>query len=116
MSKIKIVIDGMELDADENKTVMEVAEESDIYIPHICHHPDLDDVGGCRLCIVEIQGTDEVQTACTTKVEPGMIIKTKSERLDKMRRLSMELMLANHVDDCTTCPKYLKCELQSLIQ
>lgn len=116
MSKIKIVIDGVELDADENKTVMEVAEESDIYIPHICHHPDLYDVGGCRLCVVEIQGTDEVQTACTTKVELGMIIKTKSERLDKMRRLSMELMLANHVDDCTTCPKYLKCELQSLIQ
>ncbi|MBV7276081.1 FAD-dependent oxidoreductase [Clostridium sp. PL3] len=116
MSKIKIVIDGMEVYADENKTIMEAAEESDIYIPHLCHHPDLHDVGGCRLCVVEIQGTDEAQTACTTKVEEGMIVKTKSEKLDKMRRLSMELMLANHVDDCTTCPKYLKCELQSLIQ
>ncbi|MHC1684211.1 MAG: FAD-dependent oxidoreductase [Clostridiaceae bacterium] len=116
MSKMKIVIDGMELYADENKTVMEVAEDSDIYIPHLCHHPDLHDVGGCRLCVVEIQGNDEAQTACTTKVEQGMIVKTKSEKLDKMRRLSMELMLANHVDDCTTCPKYLKCELQSLIQ
>lgn len=116
MSKIKIVIDGMELNADENKTVMEVAEEADIYIPHLCHHPDLHDVGGCRLCVVEIQGKDEAETACTTKVSNGMIVKTKSEKLDKMRRLSMELMLANHVDDCTTCPKYLKCELQSLIQ
>lgn len=116
MSKIKIVINGMELDADENKTIMEVAEEADIYIPHLCHHPDLPDVGGCRLCVVEIQGKDEPQTACTTKVEQGMIVKTKSDKLDNMRRLSMELMLANHVDDCTTCPKYLKCELQSLIQ
>lgn len=116
MSKIKILIDGIELYADENKTIMEVAEEADIYIPHLCHHPDLPDVGGCRLCVVEIQGRDEAQTACTTKIEQGMVVKTKSEKLDKMRRLSMELMLANHVDDCTTCPKYLKCELQSLIQ
>lgn len=116
MSKIKIVIDGMELYADENKTVMEVAEEFDIYIPHLCYHPDLPDAGGCRLCVVEIEGRDDVHTACTTKIEEGMIVKTKSDKLDSMRRLSMELMLANHVDDCTTCPKYLKCELQSLIQ
>lgn len=116
MDKIKIVIDGMELYADENKTIMEAAEEADVYIPHLCHHPDLEAVGGCKLCIVEIQGKDEIQTSCTTKVQSGMIVKTKSEKLDKMRRLSMELMLANHVDDCTTCPKYLKCELQSLIQ
>ncbi|BCN31805.1 FAD-dependent oxidoreductase [Anaeromicropila herbilytica] len=116
MSNIKITIDGMELCADETKTVMQVAEEADIYIPHLCHHKDLHDVGGCRLCVVDIQGKEEAQTACTTKVQPGMIVKTKSEKLDEMRRLSMELMLANHVDDCTTCPKYLKCELQSLIQ
>ncbi|OOM77208.1 FAD-dependent oxidoreductase [Clostridium sp. BL-8] len=116
MSEIKVVIDGIELYADENKTIMEVAEEADIYIPHLCHHPDLEAVGGCKLCVVEIAGKDKIQTACTTKVEKEMIIKTKSEKLDSMRRLSMELMLANHVDDCTTCPKYLKCELQSLIQ
>ncbi|WP_077611487.1 FAD-dependent oxidoreductase [Clostridium sp. Marseille-P2415] len=116
MSKVKILIDGMELYAEAGKTIMEAAEDSDIYIPHLCHHPDLHDVGGCRLCVVEINGREEAFTACTTKIEPGMIIKTKSDRLDKMRRLSMELMLANHVDDCTTCPKYLKCELQSLIQ
>ncbi len=116
MSEIKVVIDGIELYADENKTIMEVAEEADIYIPHLCHHPDLEAVGGCKLCVVEIASKDKIQTACTTKVEEGMIIKTKSEKLDSMRRLSMELMLANHVDDCTTCPKYLKCELQSLIQ
>lgn len=116
MSNIKVIIDNIELCADENKTIMQVAEEADIYIPHLCHHPDLHDVGGCKLCVVEISGKNEIQTSCTTKIEEGMIVKTKSEKLDEMRRLSMELMLANHVDDCTTCPKYLKCELQSLIQ
>ncbi len=116
MSKVKITIDGLELFAEEGKTIMEAAEEADIYIPHLCHHPDLPDVGGCKLCVVEINGKEEPLTACTTKIEPDMVVKTKSDRLDEMRRLSMELMLANHVDDCTTCPKYLKCELQSLIQ
>lgn len=116
MSKVKITIDGLELFAEEGKTIMEAAEEADIYIPHLCHHPDLPDVGGCKLCVVEINGKEEPLTACTTKVEPGMTVNTKTDRLDEMRRLSMELMLANHVDDCTTCPKYLKCELQSLIQ
>lgn len=116
MSKVKIVIDDMEVYADENKTILQAAEDSDIYIPHLCNHPELHSVGGCRLCVVDIKGKGKALTACTTKVEAGMIVKTKSEKLDEMRRLSMELMLANHVDDCTTCPKYLKCELQSLIQ
>jgi len=116
MSKVKIVIDDMEVYADENKTILQAAEDSDIYIPHLCNHPELHSVGGCRLCVVYIKGNGKALTACTTKVEAGMIVKTKSEKLDEMRRLSMELMLANHVDDCTTCPKYLKCELQSLIQ
>lgn len=116
MNQVKIEIDGMEVYAEKGKTIMEAAEHADIYIPHLCHHPDLHAEGGCRLCVVEINGIKEPQTACTTLAEEGMSVKTKSEDLDRMRRLSMELMLANHVDDCTTCPKYLKCELQSLIQ
>nr|WP_314462016.1 FAD-dependent oxidoreductase [uncultured Clostridium sp.] len=116
MNQVKIEIDGMEVYAEKGKTIMEAAEHADIYIPHLCYHPDLHAEGGCRLCVVEINGIKEPQTACTTLAEEGMSVKTKSEDLDRMRRLSMELMLANHVDDCTTCPKYLKCELQSLIQ
>ena len=116
MNQVKFEIDGMEVYAEKGKTVMEAAENADIYIPHLCHHPDLHAEGGCRLCVVKINGIKEPQTACTTLAEEGMSVITKSEDLDRMRRLSMELMLANHVDDCTTCPKYLKCELQSLIQ
>lgn len=56
MSSIKVIIDNIELCADENKTIMQVAEEADIYIPHLCHHPDLHDVGGCKLCVIEISG------------------------------------------------------------
>ncbi|AGY77168.1 FAD-dependent oxidoreductase [Clostridium autoethanogenum] len=116
MNTVSITIDGYTLQVDSEKSILSASLEADIYIPHLCHHPDLPDIGACRLCVVEIEGCDEIKTACTTKVEDGMIIHTKTEKLNAMRRLSMELMLANHVDDCTTCPKYLKCELQSLIQ
>ena len=116
MKKVSITIDGYPLEVETGKSILSAALEADIYIPHLCHHPDLPDIGECRLCVVEIQGCAEIKTSCTTLVEEGMIIHTKTEKLNSMRRLSMELMLANHVDDCTTCPKYLKCELQSLIQ
>lgn len=116
MGKIKFTIDGLELVSEEGKTILQVAEENDIYIPHLCHHPDLPDIGTCGLCVVEIDGIAETKKACMTLAEDGMKINTKGEELNKIRRLSMELMLSNHVDDCTTCRKYLKCELQSLIQ
>lgn len=116
MNTVLITIDGHMLNVEPEKSILNAALEAHIYIPHLCHHPDLPDIGACRLCVVEIDGCNEIKTACTTKVEDGMIIHTKTEKLNAMRRLSMELMLANHVDDCTTCPKYLKCELQSLIQ
>ena len=116
MEKVSITIDGYSLEVDPGKSILSAALEADLYIPHLCHHPDLPDAGECRLCVVEIEGRGEIKTSCTTQVEDGMVIHTKTEKLNAMRRLSMELMLANHVDDCTTCPKYLKCELQSLIQ
>lgn len=116
MNTVSIKIDGYTLQVESEKSILSAALESDIYIPHLCHHPDLPDIGACRLCVVEIDGSDEIKTSCTTKVEEGMVVHTKTEKLNTMRRLSMELMLANHVDDCTTCPKYLKCELQALIQ
>ncbi|MCQ4935692.1 FAD-dependent oxidoreductase [Anaerotignum propionicum] len=116
MNKVHITIDGIALAVDEGKTLMQAAEEADIYIPHLCHHPLLPDIGACRLCIVEIDGKDGVHTSCTTKAENGMVIRSKTEKLNKMRRLNMELMLSNHIEDCTTCPKYSNCELQSLYQ
>ncbi|MCB2357228.1 FAD-dependent oxidoreductase [Clostridium estertheticum] len=116
MKMASVTIDDYTLEVKSDKSILSAALEADMYIPHLCHHPDLSDIGACGLCVVEIEGCNEIKKACTTKVEDGMVIHTKTEKLNAMRRLSMELMLANHVDDCTTCPKYLNCELQSLIQ
>ena len=116
MRKIRLNIDGKNIEIQEGRSVLEASLDSGIYIPHLCHHADLLPIGACRLCVVEIEGTEGLQTSCTTPAVEGMIVKTKTERIDNSRRLAMELLLAGHPPDCETCVKYLNCELQSLKQ
>lgn len=113
---IKLSIDNKTITAKEGQSVLSAALDAGVYIPHLCHHPSLPDIGECKLCIVEIDGKDGVHTSCTTPVEDGMSVRTRSERIDSLRKLSMELMLAGHPSECTACPKYGQCEFQSLIQ
>ena len=72
--------------------------------------------GACRLCLVEIEGEPELQESCSTKARDGMVVKTTGERIDRLRRLSLELMLAEHPSDCSGCPKFGSCPLQSMLQ
>ncbi len=111
-----ITIDGIKLEVPDNKNVLDAALENGIYIPHLCHHPNLSELGSCRLCIVELEGEEEVTTSCTLRAKDGMVIKTKSDKIDNLRLLSMELLLGGHPEDCSTCPKYGNCELQTLMQ
>ena len=96
--------------------MLEASLDAGIYIPHLCHHPDLSPIGACRLCIVEIEGMESPVTSCTTPVSNGMAVRTKTDTVDSLRRMAMELMLAGHPPDCGTCNKYLNCELQSVKQ
>jgi formate dehydrogenase beta subunit len=116
VEEIILNIDGHEVKTEKGKTVLEAALDAGIYIPHLCYHPDLTPLGACRLCVVEIEGMRGIPTACTTLATEGMEVTTKTPQVDQIRRLAMELMLAGHPPDCTTCPKYLNCELQSLKQ
>ncbi|MCL6476945.1 MAG: FAD-dependent oxidoreductase [Peptococcaceae bacterium] len=109
-------IDGHEVITDKGKTILEAALEAGIYIPNLCHHPDLKPIGVCRLCVVEIDGRQDISTACTTPAEEGMVVRTRTPGVDQIRRLAIELMLSIHPSDCSTCPKYGKCEFQSLTQ
>ncbi len=111
-----ITIDGVRLEAPDNKNVLECALEAGIYIPHLCHHPDLPENGSCRMCIVEVEGQEGVTPSCTLRVKDGMEVHTASERINRLRTLALELLLAGHPEDCSTCPKYGNCELQTLIQ
>lgn len=113
---VNIVIDGVQLKVPEGKNVLECALENGIYIPHLCHHKDLSPMGSCRMCIVEVEGQDEITTSCTLKAKEGMVIRTNSSEIERLRMLALELLLAGHPEDCSTCPKYGNCELQMLIQ
>ena len=116
METINLEIDGNEIETQEGNSILDASLEAGIYIPHLCHHPDLSPIGACGLCIVEVEGVESFPTSCTTRVEDGMIIRTKNEQIDRMRKLALELMLAGHPPDCGTCDKYLNCELQSIKQ
>lgn len=113
---VTITIDGKQITASEDMNVLEAALTNGVYIPHLCHHPDLPDIGSCRLCVVQVDGEDAIVPSCKLKVRDGMVITTTNEKIDHARKLAMELILAAHPEDCSTCPKYGRCELQTLIQ
>lgn len=113
---MKLTIDGQVVEALEGQSVLNAALDAGIFVPHLCGHPDLEPIGGCGLCMVEVEGRDEPVRACMTKAEEGMVVNTKGDAADKLRRLAMELILATHPADCTGCPKYGVCELQSMYQ
>lgn len=113
---MNIVIDGCPVVCQPGQTVLQAALAADIYIPHLCAHPDLPPEGECKLCVVEIEGVAGVVCACETPVKEGMVVTTRSEDLNHRRGVAMELMLAGHPHDCTGCRSYGKCELQALTQ
>lgn len=113
---MNITIDGKVIEAKEGSTILNAALEAGIFIPHLCSHPDLEAKGGCRLCSVEIDGVEGAVPSCMTKVEEEMNISVNGPEALKVRKTAMELILATHPADCTGCPKFGKCELQSMYQ
>ncbi len=111
MKKVTITIDALEIKADKGMTVLEAALANNLYIPHLCHHPDLKPVGACRLCMVEIEGRG-MTTSCNTPVEDGIVVKTDTPEINKVRRIAVELTVVNHRGNCLTCAKDTDCELQ----
>ena len=113
---VRVNIDGRDVETDKGKSILQAALDAGIYIPHLCHHPDLSPVGACRLCIVEIEGIEGILPSCATPAENNMRVKTKTALVGHMQRLAMELILAGHPANCDICNKYLNCELQSVKQ
>ena len=111
-----LIIDGKDVSARSGQTILEVARENGIEIPTLCHLDGLTDVGACRLCVVEIKGSNKLQPACVTSVFEGMEVSTKSERLQKHRRTILELLFTERNHICSVCVANGHCELQSLAQ
>ncbi|MEW6447142.1 MAG: formate dehydrogenase subunit alpha [Bacillota bacterium] len=114
MEELSFLIDDKRVSARNGMTVLEAALGNNIYIPHLCHHPDLSPAGVCRLCYVELEGKGPV-LSCRTPVKEGMVIKTRTSEVDEIRRGLVELLIANHHDDCRNCRKKGRCELQRVM-
>ena len=109
-------IDGELVTATEGSTVLEVARAHGKVIPTLCHLDGLTDVGACRVCVVELAGTDRLLPACTTQVQEGMSIRTTSAKLTLYRRMAIEFLLVERNHICSSCVSNGHCELQSLAQ
>ncbi|HCC69436.1 MAG TPA: formate dehydrogenase subunit alpha, partial [Nitrospiraceae bacterium] len=111
---VKVAIDNKTVEVPEGTTILNAARLLDIPIPTLCHHPKLTPFGGCRLCIVEINGMARPVTSCTTPVSEGMEVTTTSQYLEGLRRTILELILSDHPNDCMVCEKSGDCTLQDL--
>lgn len=109
-------IEGELVTAREGQTVLEVARAHGKYIPTLCHLEGITPAGACRLCMVEIAGTQRMVPACTTPLQEGMAIRTKSAALTEYRRMAVELLLVERNHVCSACVSNGACELQSLAQ
>jgi NADH-quinone oxidoreductase subunit G len=114
MGSVKTVtVDGREVPIEGEKNLLELIRKIGIDIPTLCYVSELSVYGACRMCIVDIEGQG-IQTSCSTPPEPGMKVRTNTEPVRQIRRMALELILANHERECTTCTKSLSCKLQEL--
>lgn len=111
-----LIIDEHEVSALRGQTILEVARENGINIPTLCHLDGLSDVGACRMCLVEIKGSNKLLPACVATVFEGMEVSTNTERLQKYRHNILEMLFAERNHICSVCVSNGHCELQSLAQ
>jgi formate dehydrogenase major subunit len=114
MKEITLTIDGKQVKGKEGDTVLEICQANNIYVPTLCHSKGLADVGACRMCIVEIERERRPVPACTYPARDGLVVQTHNEKLEKYRRLILELMFTERNHLCAQCVASGDCELQSL--
>ncbi|QZY53765.1 NADH-dependent [FeFe] hydrogenase, group A6 [Crassaminicella profunda] len=115
MNKVTLTIDHKKVIVDEGTTILVAAKKVHVNIPTLCYHPDQSIKGNCRICLVEV-GNKKLVTACSTKVQEGMEVITNSKFVRETQRGVLELILANHNQDCLKCVRNGHCELQDLCE
>jgi iron-only hydrogenase group A len=114
VNNVTITINGNQYAVPSNLTVLEAARTVGIDIPTLCFLKDINEVGACRVCVVEVEGARALQASCVLPVREGMVVKTNNQRVRNARKTTVELILANHNRECTTCVRSKNCELQSV--
>ncbi len=114
MENVNITINGMPLSVPANYTILEAARLAGIEIPTLCHMKGKNEIGACRICVVEVEKASSLVAACVMPVSEGMVIKTNSKKVMDSRKMTVELLLSNHNRSCLQCVRSGNCELQTL--
>ncbi|ADQ46258.1 hydrogenase, Fe-only [Caldicellulosiruptor kronotskyensis 2002] len=116
MEMVNIIIDGKKIQVPKDYTVLQAAREAGVEIPTLCYLKGINEIGACRMCVVEVKGARSLQAACVYPVSEGMEVITNSERVRRARKVNLELILSNHDRSCLTCVRSGNCELQKLAE
>jgi len=116
MEMVNIKINGIEMSVPQNYTILQAAKDAGINIPTLCYLKDINAIGACRMCLVEVKGARGLVTACVYPVNEGMEVYTNTEKVRKARKTVLELTLSNHDRKCLTCVRNQNCELQKLCE
>ena len=111
---VNLRINNIDVSVPENTTILEAARLAGIEIPHLCYLKEINEIGACRVCVVEIEGMDELVSSCNTLCREGMHVLTNSPKARACRRYNIEFILANHKSHCTTCTRSGNCVLQKI--
>ena len=114
MDMVNITIDGMKVQVPAGSTVLEAAKLANIKIPTLCYLKGINEIGACRICVVEIQGARSLQASCVYPVSEGMVVNTNTPAVRESRKVTLELILSNHEKKCLSCVRNTSCELQKL--
>ena len=117
METVNVIINGVEYAVPKGSTVLEAARAAHIDIPTLCYLKDINEIGACRLCLVEVSEGGKpfrMVTACVYPCTDGMVIKTNTPKITASRRMNLELLLSNHDRNCLSCVRSTNCELQTL--
>ncbi|MDO5111638.1 MAG: NADH-dependent [FeFe] hydrogenase, group A6 [Clostridia bacterium] len=113
---VKLTINGIPVEADKDSTILDAAVKAGIRIPTLCFLKDINAIGACRMCLVEVKGARGLMASCVTPVAEGMEVQTNTPKLRESRKKTLELTLSNHRMDCLSCTRSTNCELQALAQ
>lgn len=111
---VTITIDGQKVTVPEGTTILEAARLAGVHIPTLCYLKEINEIGACRVCLVEIEGSRKLQAACVYPVSDNMVVYTNSPRVRKARKSTVEMILSDHPQECLTCIRNGSCELQTL--
>ena len=111
---VDVTVDGVRVQVDDHATILEAAEAAGVHIPTLCYLKDLNEIGACRICMVEVEGQETLVAACDNKVHAGMVIHTNSQKVRMTRRVNLQLLLSQHEVNCVKCTRSGNCKLQKL--